>query len=602
MEKNTKKQNQIKIIKNKEIIIYKNGKKFKHFKRTEKKKLNENEMYILDYLLNKYMGNEVNIESDNSKNYESNDDNKYSDLNSNDRFSESNNSKKLILSKKVENEIESDEEEKVTINNMKMKKKNKNKMMYQSSENEEDDIDLKKYSEYKKNKYNEEKLNESNEEEEENDDEGNFDSKIIHHKKDRKKNREYDDNDEISEEKIKKRIIKHYKEPYNKVTKKSITKVTHGDVVEIKQIKKQTKAIQTRKILNKPNEEKKSKKENYSKEIKGRDVKEKNEYKNEEPIPQYISQLKSYTSPTIKFINEQKAEQSVLSGIPTSTFSNGREINGIIFLDKNNYLCFISSDDKHKEIDIELDNIKKIYFNVSSEINLKNYGKKSGKEKFIQLVEINKQINDFKFNNEEDLEYLIKGLIQIHRNKTVGVDKNLIYHIVRNAVNKNNYEEKISDNQRNKNIESNNIYNSNQLKPKNTTFNSEKDEYQESNFIKNNNEIFFNENNEDEEKKENNENDIIVTTTITEVFKDGELINKETREKMDGVMKSLHVYSPDKDEYEVFLKNTKLGQNQMVKRYNDGLPIEEKCNDSQEDNINNIEIDNSNNNYNDEED
>ena len=75
MKKSRKQRNQIKIVKNKEILIYKNGKKYKHFRRTETKKLNENEMYILDHLLNKYMGNEV--ESDNSENYEYNDNNEF---------------------------------------------------------------------------------------------------------------------------------------------------------------------------------------------------------------------------------------------------------------------------------------------------------------------------------------------------------------------------------------------------------------------------------------------------------------------------------------------------------------------------------------------
>ena len=84
MKKGNKQRNQIKILKNKEIIIFKNGKKFKHFKRSETKKLSENEMYILDYLLNKYMGYEV----DTSDNNGSNDDE--IELNSNEELSQSN--------------------------------------------------------------------------------------------------------------------------------------------------------------------------------------------------------------------------------------------------------------------------------------------------------------------------------------------------------------------------------------------------------------------------------------------------------------------------------------------------------------------------------
>ena len=89
-----------------------------------------------------------------------------------------------------------------------------------------------------------------------------------------------------------------------------------------------------------------------------------------------------------------------MNGIPSRIFFNGREIKGIIFLDKNNGLynifldknndlCFISSVDDDKEIEIiRLDNIKKIYFNVKGSMNLENYVKKIVEEKFIQIIEI----------------------------------------------------------------------------------------------------------------------------------------------------------------------------------------------------------------------
>jgi hypothetical protein len=125
----------------------------------------------------------------------------------------------------------------------------------------------------------------------------------------------------------------------------------------------------------------------------------------------------------------------------------------------------------------------------------------------------------------------------------------------------------------------------------NNYYNEDNAENKESNYFGKSNEVIYNKNNENEQGNENDD-DIIITTTITEVFKDGELINKETREKKDGVMKSLHVYSPDKDEYEKFLINTKLGKNQMIKRYKDGLPIEGNNNDYSN---NNFEIDNINN-------
>ena len=66
---------------------------------------------------------------------------------------------------------------------------------------------------------------------------------------------------------------------------------------------------------------------------------------------------------------------------------------------------------------------------------------------------------------------------------------------------------------------------------------------------------------------------------------------------MDGVMKSLHVYSPDTDEYETFLRNTKLGQNQLIKRYNDGLPIDNNQIVNDNNDCNNIDNDNNVNEY-----
>ena len=59
---NKSKSNQIdkiQIFKNKEIVIYKNGEEFKHFRQSEEKELKEDEMYILDFLLKKYSGFEV---------------------------------------------------------------------------------------------------------------------------------------------------------------------------------------------------------------------------------------------------------------------------------------------------------------------------------------------------------------------------------------------------------------------------------------------------------------------------------------------------------------------------------------------------------------
>lgn len=584
MKKRNKQRNQIKILKNKEIIIYKNGKKFKHFKRSETKKLSENEMYILDYLLNKYMGYEVDI----SENNESNDDEIELNLNE-DELSQSN-----IKNKELEQSYEDEnEEEEDKINNKNSKTtKNKNKkkanILYEEEE-EEDNYESSLKNSYKNKKNNKkEKTNQSNDEEEIEEKESYY-SNILSNSENKKnknqKNVNESDNEGVEEQKIKKRIIKRYKDSNNKKAQKSITKIIHGDVVEIKQLKKNSKIIQTQK--SKTETKKKRKKDDYSEgsiEKEEEDIHKYNKYnqcKKNQNIPQYINQLQSYTSPTIKFRNESKAEEAVLNGIQSSLFKNGEEKKGIIFLTKNHVLCFISSDEGENETDIDLKNIKKIYFNVKGGENIKNY-EIINDEKFIQFIELNNKINDIKFNNEEDFEFLIKGLIQIYKNKTMGVDKNLIYQLVKKpANNKNDISERINNIQENINrINKKNVVNENNEdnknyqnmnKVQNTFYNSEViDSYESYNNNYNNANNKYN--NENKQKNEND--DIIVTTTITEVFKDGELINKETREKMDGAMKSLHVYSPDSDEYETFLKNTKLGQNQLIKRYNDGLPID----------------------------
>ena len=635
MKKSRRQRNQIKIVKNKEILIYKNGKKYKHFRRTETKKLNENEMYILDYLLNKYMGNEV--ESDNSENYENNYNNEYEfELNSNEDFSKS---KKLKQSYDDENENEEieDEERIEESNNIRKSKNEKNKNKKQSkqlydeedggiTENENLETNMIKYP--KKNKKNKkvEKFEESNEEEEnENEEEEeSLDTNKEINKKGKKSKiskkmndseEDYNENDnDVEEKKIRKRIITRSKEPNNKINKKSVTKIYNGDVVEIKHFKKETKTVKTKKI---PFREKRKKKEEkydvYEENIDNNEEEEEKIYKNrkKEYIPQYITQLQSYTSPTIKFLNEAKAEKAVLNGIPSSIFIFGKEIKGIIFYTKNNILCFISSEGDDIEVNIVLDNIKKIYFNVKGSANIKNYEKKS-EERFIQLVEINNKINDIKLNNEEDYENLIKGLIQIFKNKTSGVDKNLIYQLVRRSIKYSPYNsenitniqktsiinrrEIIDNNETNNNYVKNNYNNINNIEQ--DYYNKEEEEYNEINNIENNEDNY----NNIENKKENEDDDIIITTTITEVFKDGELINKETREKQDGITKSLHVYSPDKDEYEIFLKNTKLGQTQMIKRMTDGLPIEENNINNSNYNINNSENDNEQIIHNEEED
>ena len=52
---------------------------------------------------------------------------------------------------------------------------------------------------------------------------------------------------------------------------------------------------------------------------------------------------------------------------------------------------------------------------------------------------------------------------------------------------------------------------------------------------------------------------------------------------MDGIVKSLHVYSPDMDEYEKFLNTTKLGKNQLKNRIKEGLQTKNVENENKQD-------------------
>ena len=106
---------------------------------------------------------------------------------------------------------------------------------------------------------------------------------------------------------------------------------------------------------------------------------------------------------------------------------------GIIFLGKNSTLCFIPFNGNEDEININLDNVKKIYFNISGSANIKNY-EKLPNEKFIQIINRNDQATDIKFNYEEEYEYFIKGLSVAFRNKTLGNDKNVVYQSIKNRI------------------------------------------------------------------------------------------------------------------------------------------------------------------------
>lgn len=455
MNKNSKNRSEYKILKNKEIIIYKNGKKYKHFKKSETKNLKPNEMYILEYLLNKYMDYEVDIDSQKSEN--------------NDLYEE---------------EINDNES---SHSNMKSKRSNTS----------------------------------------------------------------YEGVEMSRKESIVSKKVKTQK------SMKSNTTIMYGDVVEIKDLKGKKKTTKTSgsALAEKKSKNNRVEYSNYSEENSKNYEPYENLEKNEN-IPNYITQIESYTSPTIKSISERKAEDSVLNGIESSIFEEGKEQKGILFLGKNSTLCFIPYNGNEDEININLDNVKKIYFNINGSANIKNY-EKTPNEKFIQIIERNNQATDIKFNYEEEYEYFIKGLSVAFRNKTPGNDKNIVYQSIKSRI---KYDNPSDDGSK-----------QNKLKNKS---NKNKDNYnnvENTEYVK-------------ESKNKNNENDddIIITTKITEVFKNGELINKQTREKMDGVDKSLHIYSPDMDEYELFLKTTKLGRNQLIKRMKDGLPLKVKHKEEEE--------------------
>ena len=456
MNKNSKNRSNYKILKNKEIIIYKNGKKYKHFKKSETKNLQQNEIYILEYLLNKYMDYEVDIDSQQSEN----------------------------------NEV--DEEE--------------------INDNESSHSNMKS----------------------------------------KRSNTSYEEEEMSRKESIVSKKMTTQK------SKKSKTTIMYGDVVEIKDLKGKKKTTKTKGsvLAEKKPKINRIEYDNYSEENSKNYETYKNLEKNEN-IPNYITQIESYTSPTIKSISERKAEDSVLNGIESSIFEEGKEKKGILFLGKNNTLCFIPFNGNEDEININLDNVKKIYFNISGSANIKNY-EKLPNEKFIQIIKRNDQATDIKFNYEEEYEYFIKGLSVAFRNKTQGKDKNAVYQSIKNRI---KYDKNTDDVSKQKKLRNNghkneDIYN-----------NIEETKYAKDSKNKNN---------------EKDDDDIIITTKITEVFKNGELINKQTREKMDGVDKSLHVYSPDMDEYELFLKTTKLGRDQLIKRMKDGLPLKVKHKEEEE--------------------
>lgn len=438
--------NKITIVKNKEIIIYKNGEEFKHFKQSETKDLTDNEMFILDYLLKKYSGYEVPNRSSNE------------------------NDSQLKFSGRRNVEIS----------------------QTQKLENTNDFFG--------------------------------------------------EDDDKKTEPKL-----REFFEDIENEDQEGMDEMVKEEVTEIKKLKKGTKTTEEQKV---PIQNRNKNNVNYHYEEQIVDAEE-NEEEESEESPQYIIELESYTSPTFKFIDEKRAEYELINGIKCSLMINGEEKKGILFLGKNGKIIFISFDSKETEIDLY--NIKRIYFNIKGSDNLRNYTKKSNDERFIQIIELNNRKTDFKFNNNDDLEYFIKGLISAYKSKASTIDKSIMYQRIKEYA---PYEEKNvniykSENNRNKIVES--------------TYKKE-----ETNYDKGDNNNYYEKYNYEYTNKNtyrnninpiNNRNpDDIVTTTKVEVFKDGKLINEETKEESHGVVKTLHSYSPDISEYEEYLRKSKLGK------------------------------------------
>ena len=339
-------------------------------------------------------------------------------------------------------------------------------------------------------------------------------------------------------------------------------------LTETKKLKKGTKTIEEQKFPIQNNYNKKAINSYYKEENVNLDVKEQSDEEESEDTPQYIIEVESYTSPTFRKVDEKRAENAVLIGIHCSQMINGVEKVGIIFLGENQKLIFICYEDK-KESEVDLNYIKRIYFNIRGSVNLRNYTAKTNNEKFMQFVQINNIKIDFKFKNEEDLEFLIKGLYVAYKNKTPAVNKDIIYkninrHFVVTSTNKKSETNKNSNTNYKVHhhqhiINDNNNSGSKKYIISNIT---QKVDYKDEDF----------EEEEDEEKQENennmeceNQNEVnnnvddgILTTTVTEVFKNGKLINEETKQEYGGRVTKLNSYSPDIKEYEEYLRKSRL--------------------------------------------
>ena len=124
---------------------------------------------------------------------------------------------------------------------------------------------------------------------------------------------------------------------------------------------------------------------NYYKEEKVNiDVKEHSVEKKSEKSPQNIIEVESYTSPTFRKVDQKRTKRIFWIGY---IFRRTLKIKG--------------------------------------SANIRNYNMKTNNDKFIQFVQINNIKVDFKFNNEDVFELLIKGLNVVFKHKTPNINKEI---------------------------------------------------------------------------------------------------------------------------------------------------------------------------------
>ena len=276
----------------------------------------------------------------------------------------------------------------------------------------------------------------------------------------------------------------------------------------------------------------------------------------DENVPQYVIEVESYTSPTFKDVDEQKAENAILKGVPCSMMILGKEEKGLLFLGANENLIFSAFNDG-KNFEIDLNEIVRIYFNIRGSENLRNYNKKSNEERFIEIVEPHCKATDFKFNNQNDLELFVKGVGRCFRNNVRGVEKSAVNTRVlksqKNYVGSNDYDQEKEYQERD--------YQEREYQEKEYEYEPEMNTYSKEYRtveVSKGNDNYYDDNYmfNDENLANNNSGELI--TTKTEVFKNGKLVSEETKEELDGVAKSLHAYCPDVEEYNNYLRKSKL--------------------------------------------